>query len=133
MPHVSSQQVNTQVLKKLYELFFASITSRRHTLKLQREFFNELLTPTEKVMLAKRLTAIALLARGAAPYHVGRALKLSPTTTGKLLEKLDRRDFKHIVQFDKEQRKGDLVHYLENLMLSPLPPYGKSWWRVLEE
>jgi len=133
MPHISPKQIDTKVLKKLYELFFATVTSRRQTRKQQQAFFNELLTTTEKIMLGKRLAAIVLLSRGASSYRVGRTLKLSPTTTGKLLERLDRGEFNHIVKLDVKQKKGELAHYIENLLFSSLPPYGKSWWRHLED
>ncbi len=47
-------------------------------------FLSELLGREERVMLAKRLATVVLLAEGCSEYRVSRILKLSPTTTGKI-------------------------------------------------
>ncbi|MBL7045494.1 MAG: hypothetical protein ISR99_00450 [Parcubacteria group bacterium] len=132
MPHVSSKKIDKKTLEKMHDLFFSTITSKRVPRKNQQKFFEELLTETEKVMLAKRLTAIALLSRGVSPYQVGKRIKLSETTTNKLQIKLEEGKFSHIIKTHLAQSKSAIGHYLENL-ISPPPKYGKGLMKHLED
>jgi len=125
MPHVSPQVVNKKTLEQVCNIFFRAATSRRVSQKEHQAFFYELLTPTEKIMLGKRLSAIVLLSKGATPYQTSRTLKLSPTTAAKLLVRLDKGLCDHIVKVWNQERKGPLAHYFEEL-LRPLPRYGTS-------
>ena len=64
MPHISSRKVNKQVLEKIDKLLFSAVSDRNVSQKQQRLAFSELLTPTEKIMLGKRLAAVSLLSQG---------------------------------------------------------------------
>ncbi|MEX0916917.1 MAG: hypothetical protein WDZ90_00090 [Candidatus Paceibacterota bacterium] len=131
MPHVSPRPVKEKVRKQLYALLFESLTSKNVTKKQQRLAFQELLTPTEKMMLSKRLVAISLLSQGISSYKVGRVLQLSNTTTIKLQEKLERGSFKNTTVLCKILRKGPLQHYIEGLF--KLPRYGTSPSQLFKE
>ena len=125
MPHISSQKVDKETRHKIYRLLTATITDPNVSKKQHQAFFDELLTPTEKIMLGKRLAAIALLSQGVSPYQAGKRLRLSETTTGKFFERIERGELKHIVKLCEVYRKGPLGRYLENLF-RPLPRYGTS-------
>ncbi|GMQ95013.1 MAG: hypothetical protein BMS9Abin13_123 [Patescibacteria group bacterium] len=132
MPHISSKQVNGQILEKIYKLLFSAITDRNISKKQQHSAFGELFTPTEKIMLGKRLVAISLLSQGMSPYKTGKTLQLSPTTTTKLQVKLEGGKFSNVKKLCSVLRKGPLQHYIENL-IKPLPRYGTSPARLFKE
>jgi len=125
MPHVSPSIVNKKTLEQMYNIFFKAATSRHTSRKDHHAFFYELLTSTEKIMLGKRFSAIILLSKGGTPYQTSKILKLSKTTTSKLLMRLDKGLYNNIVKLWNQERKGPLVHYFEEL-LRPLPRYGTS-------
>ena len=132
MPHVSSKQVNSKVLENLYKILFSAITDRNISKKQQQAAFGELFTPTEKIMLGKRLAAVSLLSQGMSSYKVGKMLKLSPTTTMKLQIKLEKGKLLNTNKLCDALRKGPLRHYIENLF-KPLPRYGTSPSKLFRE
>jgi len=132
MPHVSQKQINQKVLQKLYDLLFSSITNKHVTHKQQRLAFSELFTPTEKIMLGKRLLAIHMLSQGISPYKVGKVLQLSHTTTMKLQVRYEDGKVSNIKKMCNILQKGPFIHYLENLF-KPLPRYGASPSKLFKE
>ena len=132
MPHVSSRKVDEKTLNKIYEMLSSAIISKNVTQKQQRFAFRELFTHTEKIMLGKRLTAIALLSQNLSPYKVGRILKLSPTTTTSLQSKIENGKFTGVVNLCNVLQKGPLQHYIENL-LKPMSRYGTSPAKLFKE
>jgi len=132
MPHISPRKVNGQVLEKIYKLLFSAIVDRNTSKKQQQFAFGELLTPTEKIMLGKRMAAVSLLSQGMSPYKVGKMLQLSPTTTAKFQIKLENGKFSNVSKLCSVLKKGPLGHYIENL-LKPLPRYGTSPAQLFKE
>ena len=125
MPHISSRKINKEVLEKIYKLLFSAVSSRNISQKDQRIAFSELLTPTEKIMLGKRLAAVSMLSQGESPYRVGKVLQLSDATTAKFKNKLEKGKFSKTDKLCTVLQKGPLQHYIENLF-KPLPRYGTS-------
>jgi hypothetical protein len=132
MPHVSQKQINKKVLQKLSDLLFSSITNKNVTRKQQQLAFGELFTPTEKIMLGKRLAAIHMLSQGVSPYKIGKALQLSHTTTMKLQVRHERGTISNIEKMCNILQKGPLANYIENLF-KPLPRYGTSPSAIFKE
>ena len=132
MPHVSPNTINKKILEQIYKAFFKAATSRHVSQKDHQAFFYELLTPTEKIMLGKRLSAIILLSKGATPYQASKTLKLSQTTTAKLSVRIDKGLCNHIVKLWEQEQKGPIVRYFEEL-LKPLPRYGTSPATLLKD
>ena len=125
MPHISPKKVNNKIAEKIYNILFSAITDKGVSKKQQELAFGELLTPTEKIMLGKRLAAVSMLSQGYSSYKVGKALKLSPTTVLKFQIKLERGKFSNTSKLCSLLRKGPLQRYIENL-IKPLPRYGTS-------
>lgn len=125
MPHISSQTLPKQTLEQVYKTLFVTTTSRLTSRTKQEKFFDELLTPTEKIMLGKRLAAIALLSRDHSSYAVSQLLQLSPNTAKKLQYGIERGRFAHIKEVSALHGKSKMIRLLEHL-LEPLPRYGTS-------
>lgn len=125
MPHISPRKVNNQILEKIYGILFSAVSDRNLSKKQQQAAFGELLTPTEKIMLGKRLVSVSLLSQGISSYRVGKTLNLSQTTVAKFQIKLENGKFPNISKLCSMIKKGPLQHYMENLF-KPLPRYGTS-------
>lgn len=81
MSQVSKYPLAKSTQNRLYQLFWQTIADLKESLKVE-EFFNDLLTPTEKVMLAKRLAITVMLLKGYDYFSIRKALKVSPSTIG---------------------------------------------------
>jgi len=132
MSHVSPRRVNKEVLEKIYGLLFSAVSSRNISRKDQKIAFSELLTPTEKIMLGKRLAAVSMFSQGESAYRVGKTLRLSDSTTARIKNKIERGKFFHTKKLCTVLRKGPLQHYIENLF-KPLPRYGTSPAQLFKE
>jgi len=69
-------------------------------------FLNELLGREERLTYAKRLAAIILLSEGASDYKTAQVLKLSPTTTGKISNKMRTGGYDDILFLLKKNKKN---------------------------
>ena len=83
MPHISSRKLSDENLKKIYDqlirVFDTAGNKRRSDL-----FLKEILSNTEKIMLAKRLALICMLFEGVSKSYISEILLLSPTTVNKI-------------------------------------------------
>ncbi len=62
MTQVSKYQLNKDTKTRIYKLFWGTISALSDPIKTE-EFFEDLLTPTEKIMLSKRLAIAVMLIR----------------------------------------------------------------------
>jgi hypothetical protein len=78
----------------------------------------ELLGREERVMLAKRLTAIVLLYEGYSRYRVSRLLKLSETTTSTILKRIDEGSYDGIIRLltRKKLAYDDLLNTIFSIL-----------------
>jgi len=60
MPHVSSKKLNSNLLEKLFRKLI-NVLGKAQDKQYLDIVINELFTPTEKIMLAKRLAVILML------------------------------------------------------------------------
>lgn len=65
----------------MFELFFRSLSSLNSS-QAAAEFFTDILTDTEQVMIAKRYTIAVLLTKGYSQTRIKQTLKVSYTTIG---------------------------------------------------
>lgn len=79
MPQVSRYVLKKDVEKRLYFVFEKTISDLRKAAEV-KSFVNDLLTPTEKIMLAKRLGIAVLVAKGYDYRSITKVLKVSSST-----------------------------------------------------
>ncbi len=79
MPQVSKRILHKDVEKRIFSLFWMAIT-RCKSQEKTIEFLTDLLTPTEQLMLAKRISIAFLLLRGYRYESVMGLLKVSRST-----------------------------------------------------
>jgi len=76
MPHISARKLKKEVFQEINKRLidsFADIKDKR----LLKSFVDELLTSTEKIMLAKRLAVIFMLSEKFSFYRIQKSLKIS--------------------------------------------------------
>ncbi len=79
MVNISKRRVGDDVMEKIFQLFFeafGNVSDREEF----TEIVHDILSPTERIMIAKRITIIFLLMKGIDHVTIGDMLKVSPTT-----------------------------------------------------
>ncbi len=128
MPHISSKKLKKENLQKLYNEFSAALekTSRKSEAKF---FLNDLLTRTEKIMLAKRFAVIYLLSKDVPQSYISDALFMSPTTVSKMSLKHEIGKYSSLLRAIKDK---DIWEILEKILRAGLPPRaGRGRWKFL--
>src|SRR3989344_3235856 len=87
MPKVSKHTLSPEKIKTLAERLAKTVLLLRDEKSLQ-SFFNDLLTPSGKIMLGKRLLIALFLERGHSYLDISRMLKVSEATIGGVNERL---------------------------------------------
>ncbi|MDO8659548.1 MAG: Trp family transcriptional regulator [Candidatus Parcubacteria bacterium] len=130
MPHISSKKLEKKQLQKLYDEF--SVALEKSAKKSWVKFFlNDLLTKTEKIMLAKRFAVIYLLSQDVPPSYIADALCMSPTTIFRMSLKYDIGKYSYLLRAIKNESK-DIWKILEKILQAGLPPRaGRGRWKFL--
>lgn len=132
MPHVSKQKVHPRVLQEISKKFIIILNSLNHRKDSAKLYF-ELFTPTERLMLAKRLATIAMLHRGESLYRISSTLKISPSTAARIGSQYERGKFPFISS--KVVRSSNFTEFLDSLfdLLTIMPPkIGRDRYKSFE-
>jgi len=134
MPQISKHQLDKTVAKHLFSLFWRSL-SRLGSPQETAEFFSDILTSTEKVMLAKRYTAAVLLTKGYSPIYIRQTLHLSFTTIATVsawLKHLNPTTKKIISQHLRDESWGKFFDKIDALLDSIHPMYyTRHHWKEI--
>ncbi len=103
MARISKKYINEQILIKLYRLFF-EVISRFKDKDNFVEIIDEILSPTEKIMIAKRIGIIYLLIKKVDYRDIAEVLKVSTATV-----------FYYAIHFDKKESK--LVNMIKTMLV----------------
>ena len=135
MPHVSRKKIEKKVAHELAGQFLALLSSVQ-TKKEASIFANELLSQTERVMLAKRIAIVVCLVRGYSFTQIEQALGVTPQTIVRIWRGMKNGTFTHIVRYARTQvthfRKESFADALIRLIHFGMPPRaGKGRWKFL--
>ncbi len=128
MPHISSKKLKKENLQRLYDEFSSALekSAKKSWSKL---FLSDLLTHTEKIMLAKRFAVIYLLSKDIPLSYISDALCMSPTTIFKMSLKYDIGKYSSLLKTIKDE---DIWEILEKILKAGLPPRaGRGRWKFL--
>lgn len=129
MPKVSQNPLPPERKKEIMDALVRTLAKISNDLLLKR-FLDDLLTPTEKLMLGKRLMVAVLLQRGYSYGAVCRALKMSKTTVHLIQRELLKsgEGYKKIFDlFFRESRGQKFLDAIERFLNSvTLPTKGSS-------
>jgi Trp operon repressor len=130
MPHISSKKLNKKVYKSLATKLLR-IFEKAEKNKVMGKFLQELLTRTEKIMLAKRLAIIFMLSAELPQEKIASVLKVSPTTISKASLKIEIGKYDTIIKISRKE-KFDLEKLVWSILtiwgLMP-PKVGRKYWR----
>lgn len=132
MTRISRFPLNEDLLNKLFNLFF-TVVGKKNNIDEFKETVIDLLSPTERIMIAKRVAIIYLLLKKIDHMTISDTLKVSPSTVAKfhlIMEKSQG----IVPTFKKLLRNEKLKEFLEDIYLSFRGPgtYGVNWtsaWR----
>ena len=118
MPHISSEPLAKQQVHQLNKNFVRILASTvSHT---REQALSELLTRTERLMIAKRLGMLLLISKGESSYHIGRKLRMSTSTVRRFEVKVEAGAFdKTLALFKKKEHKNAFISLLVELAAVP--------------
>lgn len=130
MPQVSKRLVNPKTQEKIFSLFISGIikcNNREITLSL----VEDLLTQTERIMLAKRFSIAYMLLAGYDYRSISHILKVSTTTIGLVASWLKVRGngFRKIIEkIKKDESLREILNEIQDLieeLIASTP--GQNW------
>ena len=136
MVNVSKQQLKPHLQKEIIAQLVHYVSQVRKT-KDAHEFLFEFLTPTERIQLGKRLTAILMLISGYSFVQIENTLKLSPSTVAKLWHDLKNNKYTRTRSLSiwrgRSIRERSALESFLKLLTNGLPPRaGKRRWEFLK-
>ena len=139
MPKVSRNQLSREMQQEMMRAFIQTLVKISDDALLRR-FLDDLLSPTEKLMLSKRLMAAVLLQRGYSGGAVCTALKMSKTTVWLIQRELVKSGEGYRTVFDRffrESRGPRILDAIERFLNAiTLPVKGsrssmRRWKRAI--
>ena len=133
MPHISSYALHAKAVGHLLDKLGRAIEHLKNRAEINL-FFNDLLTPTERMMLAKRLAIILMLEKGFTFAQICSTLKVSESTISAMRERMDRGGTGFHLIIMKFEKDENATKFFENIkkvfeVLTPPPKIGKGRWR----
>lgn len=132
MAQVSKYPVSKEVSDRMFEVFSNTIShlSKKENIE---EFMSELLSPIEKIMLAKRLSIAVLLAKGYSYPSISNILRVTPQTIASVSLTLKYRGKgyqKAVEKILSDEKMNEFWEKIEDF-IGGLPPTKGSfiYWR----
>jgi len=137
MPHVSRKKLKKEVATELADQFLTFLATAQNK-KEARILANELLSQTERVMLAKRLAVVVLLVRGYSFTQIEEALGVTRQTVIRVWKDVKMRKYDKIARYAREHtrhfKKEAFMDEFIRLIHFGLPPRaGKGRWKFLNK
>lgn len=79
MTRISKQAVSEKILLRIYQLFF-KVFNKSSSQDIFLTLIDDIFTPTEKIMMAKRIGIVYLLLKGIPQEAISNTLKVSSST-----------------------------------------------------
>ena len=126
MPHLSSKKVRKDIFLRMNERFINSVARIKNSQESKR-FLNEILTPSEKIMLSKRLALLFMLESGYSFTAIRKNLKLSQSTIVRFWKMFKRDRFPFIkFRVQEEKKRKEFWGKFERIVNAGLPPRGRG-------
>ena len=137
MAQISKYPISKSIANRIFEIFLTTLTHLKNKEEAD-QFISDLLTPTEKIMLSKRLAISFLLERNYDYRSIQKTLKVSTgtITAVNMSRKLGSEGYKKVVT--KIMRKETLVKFLEESVIKLLSipstlERGSGPWTYLKQ
>lgn len=135
MSQVSKYPISDTVYKRILGIFLQSLI-KLHTKEESQQFIKDFLTPTEQIMLAKRLAIAFLLEKKYDFRTIGRILRVSVTTIARvnLMRKIGGEGYHKIIgKLLTEEQVKDFLLKTGEMVATEFGSVGagKGVWRYL--
>jgi len=132
MPHISKKKLDTQITNELRKHLYTLVRNSGSQTRVL--IFEELLTKTETIMLAKRIGALLLLKRGLSLYKISRLLGVSPSTVERFKLAMESGKYKNTADWVwKNSKEGSLNVLLTKLVSLAFTGRTKSFKKFVDE
>tara|TARA_B100001989_G_C24528031_1_gene459847 strand:- start:242 stop:646 length:405 start_codon:yes stop_codon:yes gene_type:complete len=134
MTRVSNQKLDKLVAKEIWNQLGETIG--RLSASKADPFLESILTPTEQIMLAKRLAIIVLIDEGHTDYAISKTLRVSSSTVARLRETYNFGSYRPVLSGLKKNKADyvDFVNTLVDVIHIGLPRYaGPDRWKLLKK
>lgn len=140
MVYVSKKPLKQEILTRISEMLISHIADIQTKSKAEK-FLNEILTESEKIMLAKRFAIVVMLSKKQSYTTIRKILKVTPQTISKINLGLENGEFDFIIFQLQKARRGaksgkisdGFSIWLDIMLGMRLPPTGKGRWKFLDE
>ncbi len=131
MPHVSKKTLRRKTFRHVSRDLIELIAGLRSKGEIQT-FLTELLTPTERIMLAKRLAVIFMLKKNYGFETVWRTLNVSPSTVARFWKRTKTHSYPTISKkINNEKTREEFWNSFERALLAGMPPMSARQARRL--
>jgi len=135
MPQVSNYPISKEVADRIFDVFIKTLVMVKNKNEAD-DFADDLFSPTEKIMLAKRIAIAFLLIKGYQYREIRTILKVSLTTIGSvsLSLKYGKGGYVRIInRIAKEEKLEEFFKNITEKLLSVPAASGKGGavWRYL--
>lgn len=130
MPKVSKHKVDKELESEMFKQLWYSLGKINNSAR-SSDFFNDFLTESEKIMLAKRFTAAILINRGKSPSEIRESIHLSFSAIGSVSGWIKNAKPKTKDILDKisaEKNWESIIDKVDDI-LDKLPPKRHSDWK----
>lgn len=133
MVRISDKKVKEEILLHISDKLIEQVAKVK-TKKSAQNFLAELLTETERIMLAKRFAIIVMIDREYSFSTIIRTLKVSQSTIARIVGDKKEGKFDFLLRQTRQpslasKAKKGFDFWLEMMMQAELPPRGKGRWR----
>lgn len=111
---ISKRRINDKLLLKIYRLFF-EVVSRFNSKDTFFEIIDDILYPTEKIMVAKRVAIIYLLTKEIPQNTIAETLKVSTGTVSRFAIIFHSKETKVVRLLTSMIKKENVLNFLEDL------------------
>lgn len=105
MTHVSQKRLKKKIFLKIGDEL-SSVIAKANSLHDINWLFKELITPTERIMLAKRLAILLMLEKKYSFRGIARTLKVTPQTVIRFWKKTQSPTYKPLLRMIKKNKSG---------------------------
>jgi len=135
MPKVSRKPLNKDIENEMFRQFWNSLAKIKDA-EIASQFFSDLLTETEKFMLAKRFTTAILIIRGKSPTKIKDSIHVTYSTIGSVaswVKNAKPKTRKILLSLSREKNWENILDKIDELFDKLPPKYGSNWTEASKE
>lgn len=132
MPHISKKKISKQAashLEKHLTSFVIELSQQK-----RHQVFNELFTKTERMMAAKRLAIIYLIAQNTPTLKISELFQVSPSTVARFEHAVENGSFRQTTEWLKRSRQSkDFFSFLLDMLTPSFNPKARSFNKIVRD